>query len=119
MATNPKMKVYHNPRCSKSRLALEYLSDRNIDYDVVEYLKNDLSYEELNSVLQKLNMSAYQLIRRNEAIFKSEFKGVSEGDKDWISVLLEHPKLIERPIIELGDKAVIGRPAEEIEKLLV
>lgn len=110
--------IIHNPRCTKSRQALSYLIEKGIDPEVRLYLKDELSETELKEILVKLSMTPQELLRKNEAIFRSEFKGKEHTDEEWIKIMTTHPKLIERPIIIKGDKAVVARPTEEIDKLI-
>ena len=109
--------IYHNPRCTKSRQGLAYLEDLKVDLEIVEYLKILPSKTELNSVLKKLGIKAEDLVRKTEDIYKSQYKGKNLSEEEWIAAMIEHPKLIERPIIIRGDKAVIGRPTEKIKEL--
>jgi arsenate reductase (glutaredoxin) len=109
--------VYHNPRCSKSRMALNYLEEKGAEFDVVEYLKEIPQKSELIDVLKKLNIPAEKLLRKNEAIFKENFKGKQLSEEEWIDAMLKFPKLIERPIVIKGNKAVIARPTEGIDTL--
>ena len=111
-------KIYHNPRCKKSRAGLQYLKDNGVDPEVVEYLKTPLNEAELKDVLVRLNKKPTDIIRTQEAIYKSDFKGKNFTDDEWVKVLLENPKLIQRPIVVKGPKAVIGDPASEIDVLL-
>lgn len=111
-------KIYHNPRCKKSRAGLQYLQEKGIDPEIVEYIKNPISEEELKDVLVRLNKKPIEIIRTQEAIFKSDFKGKDFTDDEWVKILVENPKLISRPIVVKGPKAVIGDPAEEIDVLL-
>ena len=109
--------VYHNNRCSKSRCALQYLDDQKSDYEVVEYLKNPLSADQVKELLVQLGIPAAELIRKGEPDFKEHFKGKELSEKQWIDAMVKYPKLIERPIIVKNGKAVIGRPTERIEEL--
>lgn len=111
------MKIYHNPRCRKSRETLKLLEENSSDIEIIEYLKTPPSYAELKDVLMKLNMPASGLIRKSEAIFKEKFKGKVFSEEEWIQVMVENPKLIERPIVVRNNKAVIGRPPENVEQL--
>lgn len=113
-----KYTVYHNSRCSKSRCALEYIEEKGNSYDLVEYLKTPPNKETIKDLLRKLDMKAEALIRRGEADFKENFKGKDLSEDEWINAMVQFPKLIERPIIILGDKAVVGRPTEKIEELI-
>ncbi len=109
--------IYHNPRCKKSRAGLEYMKSKTNDFKVVEYLKNPLTEDELKKLLMKLNKKPHDMIRTQEAIYKQSFKGKNFTDGEWIKIMIENPKLIKRPIVVKGNKAVWGDPAEEIEAL--
>jgi arsenate reductase len=112
------MKIYHNPRCSKSRQTLQILRDANKQVEVIEYLTNPPTFEELKSLIEMLGISPEQLLRKNEAIFKDQFKGKVFTNDEWIKIMIENPKLIERPIVVEGNKAVLGRPPENVAILL-
>ena len=110
--------VYHNPRCTKSREAVKFLEEKGVDIEIREYLKDSFSENELDDVLQKLGMQPEELLRKNEAIFKEQFKGKTLSRTEWIKNMITFPKLIERPIVVKEDKAVVARPAEKIDELL-
>lgn len=110
--------IYHNSRCSKSRLGVEFLKSKGLEFETVEYLKAPLTTAVLTELISRIGIEPFELIRTNEAIFKSEFKGKNLTDAEWVEVMIANPKLIERPIIDNGLKAVIGRPAEKIEELI-
>lgn len=112
------MKIYHNPRCSKSRDSFNLLTDKGLNFETVEYLKTPLTREELKDILAKLNIPAKDLIRKGENDFKDNFMGKELSEDQWIDAMLTYPKLIERPIIVKGDKAVIGRPIEKVIDLI-
>jgi len=112
------MKIYHNPRCSKSRQGLAILTDAKIDFEVVEYLKTPLSEKEINDIVTKLNIEPIDLVRKNEAIWKEKFKGKKLNNDQIIKAMANNPKLIERPIVIHKDKAVLGRPPEKIISLI-
>ncbi len=109
---------YHNPRCRKSRETLEFLKEKGIEPELFFYLKTPPTFEELKEVVRKLGIKPYDLIRKNEKIFKENFKGKEFSDDEWIKIMTENPKLIERPVIIKEDKAVIGRPKEKVLELL-
>ncbi len=110
--------IWHNPRCSKSRNAVTLLEEKGIDADVVKYLDTPPTKEELVEVLKMLGISARELIRTKEAIYK-ELNLNEETDEDkLIEAMVENPKLIERPIVIKDGKAAIGRPIENIIELL-
>ena len=112
------MKIYHNPRCRKSRETLALLEEKGQSPEVVEYLKDVPSKEELKEVLSLLGISAEKLLRKGEAIFKENFKGKTLSDDEWIAAMVEFPKLIERPIVIHKGKAVIGRPPENVLEII-
>ncbi len=107
--------IYHNPRCKKSRAGLQYLQSKTDDIKIVEYLKNPLTEAELKDLLAKLNKKPFEMIRTQEAVYKQNFKGKNFTDDEWIKIMVENPKLIKRPIVVKGNKAVWGDPAEELE----
>ncbi|MBN2637641.1 MAG: arsenate reductase (glutaredoxin) [Bacteroidales bacterium] len=109
--------IYHNPRCKKSRAGLQYLQDKTNDFKVVEYLKDLLTFDELKDLLVRLNKKPHDMIRSQENIYKQKFKGKNFNDDEWIQIMVENPKLIKRPIVLKGSKAVWGDPAEEIGQL--
>ncbi|MCB0479602.1 MAG: arsenate reductase (glutaredoxin) [Crocinitomicaceae bacterium] len=112
------MELIHNPRCSKSRQAKQLLEEKGIAFEVREYLTDELSEEELTSILIKLGKSPQEILRKGEAIFKEEFKGKDLSDQEWIKAMVENPKLIERPILINGEKAVVGRPPEDVLRIV-
>lgn len=112
------LKIYHNPRCAKSREGLEILEKSGKDFEIVKYLDDVPSAEELRSLIGHLDIAPIDLVRKNETIWKENYKGKELSDDQIIRALAEHPKLIERPIVVKGSKAVIGRPPENIKKLL-
>lgn len=111
------MKIYHNPRCKKSRAGLEYLEKKTNDFEKTEYLKTGISENELREILLKLNLKPKQLVRTQEQVFKQELKNKEFTDNEWIRILCEHPKLIRRPIVVGKHKAVIGDPPGNIDKM--
>lgn len=110
--------IYHNPRCSKSRQTLNLLLEKGVEPEVVEYLKETPTADELKLILSKLHLQPQDIIRKNELVYKERFKGMNFTDDEWIDILVENPRLIERPIIIKGNTGVIGRPPENIKKLL-
>jgi len=112
------MKIYHNPRCSKSRNTLQILEEKGADVEVVKYLEDTPSKAELKEILKKLDMKAEEIVRKGEKDYKEHFKGKSMTEEDWLDAFVEYPKLIERPIFVNGDKAVIGRPPENVLEIL-
>ena len=110
--------VYHNPRCRKSRETLQLIQDAEEEFEVVEYLKDPPSEETLREILSKLELPVDYMIRKNESLFKEEFKGKQLSDEEWMKVLSENPSLMERPIVVKDGQAVIGRPPENVNRLL-
>lgn len=108
--------IYHNPKCSKSRETLKILEEHTSDINIVEYLKNPLSIDELKSLSNKLNLKPSEFYRSKESIIKEE--NIDLGNDDLIlEAMVKYPKIIERPIVVKGDKAVIGRPPESVKAL--
>ncbi|MBJ2255191.1 arsenate reductase (glutaredoxin) [Pseudomonas psychrophila] len=111
--------LYHNPRCSKSRGALELLEARGLTPTVVRYLDTPLDASQLRDLLSKLKISARQLLRTGEDEFKAlNLADASLSEAQLIDAMAAHPKLIERPILVVGNKAVIGRPPEKVLEIL-
>jgi len=113
------VKIYHNPRCSKSRQTLQLLQEKNVDIEIIEYLKTPPTAAELGDILNKLNMEPRALMRKNEAEYKTtgmDNTGLSLDE--LIAGMVASPKLIERPIVLANDKAAIGRPPESVLDIL-
>ena len=113
-----KYTIYHNPRCTKSREALSLLNENKLEVEILEYLKDTPTKEELKKVLAKLNMKPEEILRKGEKLYKENYKGLQFSDEEWIQVLVDNPILIERPIVVKGNKAVVGRPLEKVEDLI-
>jgi arsenate reductase (glutaredoxin) len=112
--TKKKIKVYYNPRCSKCREAICSLDDNHIEYELIEYLKDVPTEEELKALLKKLGLKARDLVRDTEPVFKEKFEGKRMTEASWIKAMVKHPILIQRPVIIQGNQAIIGRPVERI-----
>lgn len=112
------MKIYHNPRCSKSRQTLEIIKKNKKEFEIVEYLKDILSISELELIIEKLGITAVELVRKNELIWKENYKGKNLSDKEIVQAMIENPKIMERPIVVNGEKAVLGRPPENVLKII-
>lgn len=111
--------IYHNPRCSKSRQALDLLRKRGIEPAIVEYLKSPPGKKELKEILDRLGMEPRDLMRKKEAAYRENRLDDPKLSRDQlIAALAEHPVLIERPLVLAGDKAVVGRPPEKILDIL-
>ena len=110
--------IYHNPRCRKSREALKYLHDKEYDFEIRDYIKNLLSVEEIKSLIESLEIKPLELVRKNETIWKENFKKRDLDDNQIIYALSRYPKLIERPIVSKGKSSIIARPVEKLLKFL-
>ena len=110
--------IYHNPRCRKSRECLALLETKKADYKVFKYLDEPLGAEKLAKVIKILNIKPVELIRKNESLWKENFKNLEFTDDELIQVMVKYPKLIERPIVINGNKAVIGRPPQKVLEIL-
>ncbi len=112
------LKIYHNPRCSKSRKGLEYLKSKGIAFETVEYLKDKFTEDELKHVLMLMNKKPWEIVRTQEEMYKKELKGKTFTDDEWVHIMVKNPKLIQRPIILGNHKAVWAQPPEEMDILL-
>jgi len=112
------IKIYHNPRCTKSRQGLEVLENSGKPFEVVKYLEQIPTKEELRQVISFLGITPEMLLRKNEAIWKGKYRGKLLSDEEIIDAMITYPKLIERPIVINGNKAVIGRPIESISTII-
>jgi arsenate reductase (glutaredoxin) len=112
------IQIYHNPRCTKSREGLEELKTINQPYKIIKYLENPLTKEELTDLLKKLNYKPLELIRTKEKIWIENYKNKNLSDDAIIEAMILNPKLIERPIIVNGNKAILARPKEKIKEIL-
>jgi arsenate reductase len=111
--------IYHNPRCSKSRQTLELLQEKNITPEIILYLDTPPSRNEIRTLLGKLGISARELIRKSEEDYKTlNLSDASLSEDDLLDALASHPRLIERPIVVSGNKAVLGRPPENVLTLI-
>jgi arsenate reductase len=112
------IKIYHNPKCSKSRNTLALLEEQGVEAEVIKYLETPPSKEELKALLKMLGMGARELMRTKEDIYKELGLKDIEDEEALIDAMVENPKLIERPIVVKDAKAVIGRPIENVVELL-
>lgn len=111
-------KIFHNPRCRKSRETLQLLEEKDEKIEIIEYLNTPPTFAELKEIVNMLGLSPEQLLRKGEAIYKEEYKGKELSDDEWLEVMVAHPKLIERPIVIKDGKATIGRPPESVLSIL-
>lgn len=116
METN-KTIIFHNPRCSKSRTAMGILEDQHCDIEVVDYL-HEITSEKLKETIKLLGIKPEELIRKKEQIFVEKYRGQTHTDDEWIQIMVEHPILIERPIIIQDGKAIIGRESQKVINLI-
>jgi len=112
------MTIYHNPRCRKSRAGLHYLQGKTTNFQVREYLNEPLTKEELDRIVKKLNAHPKELVRTQEEVFKKEFKGKEFSESEWIEIIVKHPKLLHRPIIETEHQAILAQPPENIDQII-
>jgi arsenate reductase len=114
-----KIKVFQKPTCSKCRTTLGILRNRGVDFDSVNYYETPISAEELRSLVAKLGISPRDLLRKGEQVYRDLKLGQRDlSDDELIQLMIENPDLIQRPIVVRGDKAVLGRPPENVEELL-
>ncbi|MCK4662334.1 MAG: arsenate reductase (glutaredoxin) [Bacteroidales bacterium] len=113
------LKIYHNTRCKKSRAGLKYLKNKNIDFEIIQYLKTQLTLKDLSEILMKLNKNPQEIIRTQETYYKINLKNKNFTDYEWKRIIIENPKLLQRPIIVAKYKAVIAQPPEKIDELLI
>ena len=112
-------KIFHNPRCSKSRQALQLLKDNNCKIEIISYLEIDLEVSLIEDILKKLVLKPRDILRKGEQEYKdNNLKKDNLSEEDLINYMIKYPKLIERPIVVKGDKAVIGRPPENVLELI-
>lgn len=110
--------ILHNNRCGKSRNALQFLESKGLEFEVRNYLENPLSEVEIEDLLEKLDVSVHEIIRKNEDLWKEKFSEKSYSDNGLISILANYPKLLQRPIVIKNSKAIIARDLEKLEKFL-
>lgn len=112
------MKIYHNPRCGKSREGLAILQESKLPFEIINYIETPLSKDELSEIIELLGIPPIDLVRKNEDIWKENYKGKNLSDSEIINAMVKNPKLIERPIVINNGKAAIGRPPERIKSIL-
>jgi len=112
------MKIYHNPRCAKSRAGLQYLEERGYDVEIKKYLTEGITEPELQEIIEKTGKTPFDFVRTQEKVYKDNYKGKDLSDKEWIKVLVENPKLLQRPIVVNGNKAVLANPPENVENII-
>ena len=112
------MIIYHNPRCSKSRQTLKLIQDKNIDPEVVEYLKTPPTKKRIGEIIDGLGIEAHALLRKKEKAYGEAGLSQNSSKKDIINAIAEYPILMERPVVYLSGRAVLGRPPENVLELL-
>jgi len=112
------IQIYHNPRCRKSREGLAILQKAKLDFEIVKYLDIPPTKKELTLIIEKLGIKPIELVRTKEVIWKDHFKGKELSDEEIVEAMISYPKLIERPIVIKNNKAVLGRPPENIKNIL-
>ncbi|MDH5609027.1 MAG: arsenate reductase (glutaredoxin) [Cyclobacteriaceae bacterium] len=112
------IQIYHNPRCGKSRDTLKILHERGEDVTIVEYLKESPDAARIKELIRMLAISAHELVRKNETVYKELYKGKTLTEDEWVQAMVEHPILIERPIVVKGKRATLGRPPERVITIL-
>ncbi len=113
-----KINIYHKPTCSTSRKGLKYLQEKGVEFNIIKYYETPFTKNKLKTLLKKMNMKAEDLLRKREKAYKElDFKNKKYTQAEIIEFMVKNPNLIERPIIEKGDKAVLARPTEKIDEL--
>lgn len=110
--------IYHNPRCSKSRESIAFLEEQGVAYKIIKYLEANLTQEDINKILLKLNFNPIELIRTKDAFWQDNFSTKELTNNQLIEAMQQYPQLIERPIVINGSKAVIARPTQKIYEIL-
>jgi arsenate reductase (glutaredoxin) len=110
--------IYHNPRCSKSRAGLQYLTENSIAHEVVYYLKENLSEVDIKELILKTGLKAKELVRTHEDYYKINLKNKTITDEEWYSILAKNPNLLHRPIVTNGEKGILAQPPENINNIL-
>jgi arsenate reductase len=112
------IQIYHNSRCGKSRNCLAFVENSKKDFEVINYLINPPSFEELSNIIKKLNIRPIELVRQKEKIWIENFKDQKMNDEQIIEAMISNPILIERPIVIMGNKAIIGRDLEKVAEFI-
>jgi arsenate reductase (glutaredoxin) len=110
--------IYHNPRCGKSRECLAFMENSNQKFEVIKYLEKPLNLNELYDLITKLDIKPIEVIRTKESIWIQNYKGKTLSDTEIIQSMVDHPILMERPIVVNGNKAVIARPSEKVKEII-
>ena len=113
-----KVTIYHNARCSKSRQCMALLNEKGIEPEVIEYIKAPITKVDMTTLLQKLGLNALDIIRKNESIWKENYKGKEMSEDELMDAMLNYPQLMERPIVTKGNNARVGRPPENVLEIV-
>jgi polyphosphate kinase len=112
------MKIYHNPRCAKSRAGLQYLEEKGYEIEIKKYLTDGITEDELREIISKTGLEAFFFVRTQEKEYIKNYRGKEFTDDEWIKILIEKPGLLRRPIVVNGNKAVLANPPENIEEIV-
>jgi arsenate reductase (glutaredoxin) len=112
-----KTTVYHNPRCRKSRMGLDLVKAKTDEIEIIDYLNNGISPATIKKLSQQLNLNVSDMIRTQEDYYRKVLKGKIFSEEEWMQIISENPKLLKRPIVAKGNKAIIAESVEEVEKL--
>lgn len=110
--------IYHNPRCRVSRTVLEQLKETGEEVEIIDYMSVRLKEKELKKLLIELHISPLELVRKNEELYKKEYRGKTFSDEEWVHILCKNPRLMERPIVKKGYRAYICRPVEIVNQII-
>jgi arsenate reductase (glutaredoxin) len=114
-----RITIYQKPTCTKCRVTLGILKDRGVDFEAINYYETPVTEDELRGLIEKLGITPRELLRKDEQVYRELKLGQSDfSDDELISLMVENPDLIQRPIVVRGDRAVLGRPPENVEELL-
>jgi len=112
-----KIKIYHNPSCSKSRRALELILEKKMKIEIIEYLKQPITIKELKLILKVLKLKPYNIVRKNEKVWKENYSKIELTEKEIIKLIIDNPIILERPIVINNNLGVIARPAERVQEI--
>lgn len=112
------IQIYHNPRCGKSRNCLAFIQDSEKEYEIINYLQETPSFEDLSALLKKLDLEPIQLVRQKEKIWIENYKDKQLSEQEIIQAMVSNPILIERPIVVIGNKAIIGREIDKVSDFI-
>ena len=112
-----KIKIYHNPNCSKSRKALKLIQEKKIEIEIIEYLKYPITIKELKFILKVLKLKPYNVVRKNEKVWKDNYSRIELTENEIIKLIIKNPIILKRPIIINNNLGVIARPAERVQEI--